>query len=226
MHAVAIACLIAGATLGGPPAEPAPNAPNEELAVPNSAEAEVEAADEDLWEFSASLYGYAVRDGRDYLALTLIADRDWLHLEGRFNYENFDTGALFIGYNWSVGETVTLDLTPMIGGVIGDADAIAPGYEITLGYKWLELYTEGEYLFDLNTSDDNYFYSWSELTVSPADWIWGGLAAQRTKLRDEDSEIALGPMLGFAYKAVELSLYLFQPGQDDQTFATAFTVNF
>lgn len=120
-----------------------------------------------------------------------------MHLEGRFNYENFDTGSLFLGYNFSVGETVTFDATPMIGGIFGDTDGIAPGYEITLGYKWLELYAEGEFVLDLNDSDDNYFYSWSELTVSPADWIYGGRAAQRTKLRDEDSEVQLGPMLGF-----------------------------
>lgn len=223
MSTAALLCVLAGAALGGPPSgEPTPEAPADELVVPNS----TEPPEEDLWEFSASLYGYAVRDGRDYMGLTLIADRDWLHLEGRYNYENFDTVSLWIGYNFSVGETVTLDATPMLGGIVGDTDGIAPGYEITLGWKWFELYTEGEFVFDLNTSDDNYFYSWSELTVSPVDWFYGGLAAQRTKLRDEDGEVSLGPMIGFAYKWAELSLYWFEPGNDDQIVATAFTVYF
>jgi len=214
--------MLVGAVVAGPPAPQADAAP----AVAEAEMPDEETEGEPEWEFSASLYGYAVRDGRDYLALTLMADRDWLHLEGRFNYENFDTASLWFGYNLSFGETVTLDLTPMIGGILGDTDGIAPGYEMTLGYKWLELYTEGEFVLDLNTSDDNYFYSWSELTVSPTDWLYGGLAAQRTKLRDEDSEVALGPMIGFAYKWAEFSLYWFEPGNDDQTFATAFTVNF
>ncbi len=227
MNGVGLLLVYVSATLGGPPDEIAPSTATEPaIATEELAITGEEASKDDAWSFSASLYGYVVDGDRDYLALTLMADRDWLHLEGRFNYEDFDTGSLFIGYNFSVGETVTLDATPMIGGIFGETDGIAPGYEITLGYKWLELYTEGEFVFDLNSSDDDYFYSWSELTVSPADWIYGGLAAQRTKVRDEDNEIQLGPMLGFAYKRVELSFYLFEPGNDDQTFATAFTVNF
>ena len=38
---------------------------------------------------------------------TVAADRDWLHVEARFNYEDRDTGSVWLGYNFSVGEEVT-----------------------------------------------------------------------------------------------------------------------
>ena len=75
---------------------------------------------------------------------TFTADRDWLHLEARYNYEALDTGSAWVGYNFSGGETVTWELTPMLGAVFGATDGIAPGYKGSLGWKKLELYSEGE----------------------------------------------------------------------------------
>jgi len=227
---LSIVFALAASLLGGPPPadiEAEDQAPPPAVAEPAPAEeTDAEVDEEKEWEFSLALSGYVVRDDSDYLALTFTADRDWLHLEGRFNYEDLDTFSAFIGYNISKGETFTFDLTPIIGGVVGNTDAIAPGYELTLGYKWFELYTEGEFVFDLNSSDDDYFYSWSELTVSPVDWFYFGLVAQRTKARDMDREIEWGPMAGFSAGRVDFSTYFFQPGGDDQTIAASLTIHF
>ena len=54
---------------------------------------------------------------------TFTADRDWLHLEARYNYEALDTGSAWVGYNFSGGETLAWEFTPMIGGVFGDMPA-------------------------------------------------------------------------------------------------------
>src|SRR5690242_16275182 len=71
--------------------------------------------DEKKWEFSLSAYTYIVPNDREYVQPTLRVDRDWLHLEARYNYEDIDTGSVFVGYNMSFGHDLTLDLTPMIG---------------------------------------------------------------------------------------------------------------
>ena len=45
------------------------------------------------WSFGASLYSYFVPDDREYVQPTISADRDWLHLEARYNYEGLETGS-------------------------------------------------------------------------------------------------------------------------------------
>src|SRR3954465_14194096 len=80
----------------------------------------VEDTQEKAWSFTASAYTYVVPDSRDYVQPTFTADRGWLHLEARYNYEAFETGSALIGYNLSAGKDVTLEFTPMVGGVFGD----------------------------------------------------------------------------------------------------------
>ena len=84
----------------------------------------------------------------NYVQPTFTADRGWLHLEARYNYEALDTGSAWVGYNFSGGEKLAWEFTPMIGGVFGDTTGIAPGYKGSLSWWKLELYSEGEYVFD------------------------------------------------------------------------------
>jgi hypothetical protein len=62
----------------------------------------------------------------------LTADRGWLHLETRYNYENLETGSAWVGYNFSGGEKLKWEFTPMLGGVFGNTTGVAPGYEFRL----------------------------------------------------------------------------------------------
>jgi hypothetical protein len=204
----------AAAQTATPPPEPA-SAP--ELEVPPA---------EDPWTFSLSTYFYIVPDGRDYVQPTLAVDHDWLHLEARYNYEDLDTASLWLGYNFSFGEELTVDLTPMIGAVVGETDGVAPGYEITLAWRRLTLYTEGEFVFDAEGSEGDFFYSWSELTFSPCDWLRAGLAAQRTRIRDEDSAIDIGPMAGVTWKRLDLSAYALFPEHGDPTIVFGLGIEF
>ena len=144
-------------------------------------DARPEAADEKAWSFSAlRLHLHRARRPR-YVQPTVTADRDWLHLEARYNYEALDTGSAWVGYNFSGGEKLAWEFTPMLGGVFGDTTGIAPGYKGSLGWWKLELYSEGEYVFDTGDSSDSFFYNWSELTLAPVDWFRFGLVTQRTR---------------------------------------------
>ena len=105
-------------------------------------------AGDKAWSFSASGSTYLVPDDRNYVQPTFTADRGRLHLEARYNYEALDTGSAWLGANFSGGEKVAWEFTPMIGGVFGDTTGIAPGYKGSLGWWKLELYSEGEYVFD------------------------------------------------------------------------------
>jgi hypothetical protein len=183
-------------------------------------------ADEKAWSFGASVYGYLVPDGRDYAQPTVTADRGWLHLEARYNYENLDTGSAWIGYNFSVGEKLSLEFTPMLGGVFGHTTGIAPGYEGTLSWWKLSLYSEGEYVFDTGNSSDSFFYTWSELSLAPVEWFRFGLVVQRTKLFETAFDIQRGFLVGFSYKKVDFTTYLFNPDASRPTVVLGVGLHF
>ncbi len=178
------------------------------------------------WDFSASVYAYFVPDSKDYLQPTFTADRDWLHLEARYNYEGLDTGSVWFGYNLGGGETLAWEFAPMLGGVFGSTTGIAPGYEGTLTWRKLQLYSEGEYVIDTAGSSGTYFYNWSELTLAPAEWIRFGMVTQHTRAYQTDRDIQRGLLLGLSYKRLEVTGYVFNPDQSKATVVIALRVNF
>jgi len=90
------------------------------------------------WEYNVVVDGYIIPDGTSYVDPVFTADHNWLHLEARYNYENLHTGSLWVGYNFSWGKKVQFSLTPMIGGIFGRSNGIAPGGEASLTYKRIQ----------------------------------------------------------------------------------------
>lgn len=181
-----------------------------------------EAADVDLWSFSASVSAYGVPDAPDYLSPVFMADRGRLHLEARYNYEAMNTASLWLGCNFSFGEKLVFDMTPMLGVVFGDTRGIAPGCRFSLSRGPFELFSEIEYVFDAESSDDNFFYAWSELTWSPNNVFRIGLAGQRTRAYQTDLDVQRGFLVGCTLKQIDFSFYVFNPDRSDPTFV--FTV--
>jgi len=72
---------------------------------------------------------------------------------------------------------LTYDLTPIIGAVFGAKQGVAPGFEASVVYGIADFYTEAEYMYDTNAKEDNYTYAWSELGLSPVEWLRFGLVA-------------------------------------------------
>lgn len=210
--------LWAATALAAPPAPPA--------ASTNPAPAAAGETTAAAWSFSASAYTYLVPEDRDYVQPTFTADHGWLHLEARYNYEDLDTGSVWIGYNFSVGEKLSLQFTPMLGGVFGNTTGIAPGYEGTLSWWQLELYSEGEYVVDPGDSSASFFYTWSELSWSPVDWIRVGLVVQRTKLYETDFDIQRGFLVGLTYKHVDFTTYVFNPDAPQPTIVLGLSFSF
>lgn len=177
------------------------------------------------WAFTASAYLYALQAQADYVQPTVTADREALHLEARYNYEALDAGSAWVGYNLGTGKTVSVEFTPMVGVVVGDLSAIGLGYEGSLSWKRLELYSQGEYVVDTEDSSGDYFYSWSQLIYSPAAWVNVGLLTQRTRTYDTGRDIDRGPFVGVTYRAVSLTTFVVNP-DDDPTVIVALEVDF
>jgi hypothetical protein len=182
--------------------------------------------DENAWSFSAYVYAYIVPDGDDFLQPTVTAARGKLHLEARYNYEDFNTGSLWVGYNLSVEGEVTLVFTPMIAGVFGDTDGVAPGFNLAIDWWRLAFFSQCEYVFDTDGSEESFFYSWTELSVWPLDWLGAGVVVQRTKVADLDFEAEPGVLLGLAYKNADLTVYVFDPDESDPVWVVGAGVSF
>ena len=182
-------------------------------------------ADEKAWSFSASAYTYAVPDDSNFVQPTVTADHGWVHLEARYNYEALDTGSAWLGYNFSGGDTLAWEFTPMIGGVFGDTTGIAPGYKGSLNWRKLELYSEGEYVFDTGSASDRFFYNWSELTLALVEWFRFGMVTQRTRVYMTDRDIQRGVLAGVSFKNVDLTGYVLNP-DDTPTVVIAVALTF
>jgi hypothetical protein len=182
--------------------------------------------DAKTWSFSASASTYLVPDSRDYVQPTITADRAWLHLEARYNYEALDTGSAWVGYNFAGGEKLAWEFTPMLGGVFGETAGVAPGCKGSLSWWKLELYSEGEYVFDTRDSSESFFYNWSELTLAPVDWLRFGLVTQRTRAYQTDRDIQRGFLVGLSYKKVSFTTYVFNPDESRPIVVLSVGANF
>jgi hypothetical protein len=185
-----------------------------------------EAAAANPWSFSATLDGYVVPNGESYASPIFTADHDWLHLEARYNYEDQDTGSFWLGYNWRRGHTVTVVVTPMLGGVLGNTTGIAPGYEVSVTYKKLWFYGAGEYVFDTKDRKDSFFFNWPELIYSPLTWFHVGLAAQQTKVYRADLTAQGGPLIGVSRKNLAFTTYILSSGWHAPTVLLEASVRF
>lgn len=171
------------------------------------------------WAYSATGMYYSLNDQSDFLLAVAIAERGQLHIEARYNYEALDSGSLFAGWKYSGGDKLTYDLTPIIGAVFGATQGIAPGFEASVVYGITDFYIESEYMYDTNTKDDSYTYAWSELGLSPLDWLRFGLVGQRTRVINSDRDIQQGAFAQLITPGkVTLGLYVFNPNDSNDRF--------
>jgi hypothetical protein len=161
------------------------------------------------WSFVFTGDLYLVPDSPSFASPVLTADRGWLHLEARYNYEGRATGSFWFGCNFSVGQRLTLEVTPMIAAVVGETAGVAPGYQVALSYGRLSISDTGEYVLNVNDRTASFFYAWPQVAYSLSDWLKVGIAAQRTKVYHTDFDIQRGALVGFAVGPVEFTSYVF-----------------
>jgi hypothetical protein len=180
----------------------------------------------DTWSFSTAVYTYLLPDESNYAQPTITADREnGLHLEARYNYEELETGSVWLGYTFGGGEAIAWEVTPMLGGVFGLIDGIAPGYKASLSWRMLEGYSEGEFLFDAGELDDSFFYNWSELSLAPVEWFRAGIVTQRTRAYQTERDIQRGLFVGATWQMLDVATYVFNPDDSKPTVVLAVTVS-
>lgn len=184
-----------------------------------------EAVSDKKWSFRADGNFYFLSEDFIFLPV-LVADKDHIHLEMRYNYEDLNSLSTWVGYNFYGGKKLEYFLTPMLGAVVGNSNGIAPGLETTLTLGSFEFYSESEYFLDFQDSENYFVYTWADLTYSPFDWLWAGISGQRTRLYDTDLEIQRGLILGGGFKKLELTGYWYNIGTEDNFLLFTLSANF
>ena len=182
--------------------------------------------DQPVWEGAITAYPTSVRGGENYTPVIAVADRGPLHLEARYSYESIAARSAFAGWTFSGGETVTWELTPMLGGAWGTTRAFVPAFEASVGWKQLDFYVEAEYVRDSGERSDSYTYAWSELGFRPLEWLRIGLVGQRTRAYGGDRDVQRGPFAQLTWGRVTIGGYWFNPGSSDQVVVGSIGLSF
>lgn len=184
------------------------------------------AAEAPKWEFSLSAFYVDPPGDGPHATTILYADRGQLHFEARYNYEDLDTVSLFAGWTIEGGEEIHAAITPMIGGVFGDTNGVAPGLLLDVGWSKLNFYAESEYLIDADDSDESFFYTWSTLMWQFSPAFGAGVVAERTRIVDTDLEVQRGLALQVMPGPVGFSLYAYNPASDDAYYTLSMDLAF
>ena len=97
----------------------------------------------------------------------------------------------------------------------GDHEGLALGFELTLTWRKIELYSEFEYVFDREDYEASFLYNWSELSCAPVDWFRFGLTTQRTRVYQTDRDIQMALLLGGSAGRYTFTAHLFNPDDED-----------
>src|SRR6478609_2411499 len=134
------------------------------------------------WAFAADAYYYILPSQENTTTILAYADYNALHFEARYNYEGRNTGSVFLGYRLEAGNKLKLGVTPMLGYVFGDIQGLIPAFKLDLAWKKFDFYSESEYVIDVAGKENNYFYTWSEVAITPFENFRTGISANRTRL--------------------------------------------
>ena len=129
-----------------------------------------------------------------------------------------------MGVRW--GEGFELALTPMFGGVAGDLDGVIPALRFKVTWWKLELTSESEVVVDLDDNGDSSFYNWSELGISPVDWLHTGVVIQRNRELQTPLDVQRGLFVAGTFRFATLTLYELNLFWTTPTWVLAMTLTF
>ncbi len=177
------------------------------------------------WEFDAGLLAIFYRDTIALWNPSLTVDHGGLHLEARYNWEDWQTASLWVGYNFGFGEEFHVDLTPMAGAVFGNINGVAPGLLINAEWRSLSFYSSSEQFFDSEDDTGDFTYTWNELAVD-LKLLSVGVVAQKTQTWESEREVQRGLLLMREQGNFNFGAYLFNFDTSKPTWAFTLSYGF
>jgi hypothetical protein len=178
------------------------------------------------WSFSTSAYYYIVPSEKNTASIIGYADKNSLHFEGRYNYEDHKTGSVFAGWRFETGNKFVFGATPMAGLVFGNTDGAGPGLELDASYGRFDYYSETEYILDFAGKENNFLYTWGELGVTPFTSFRTGISYQRTKLYQSSFDVQRGIFAEYQFWKITTGVYYFDPFANSQFVIVSLSFDF
>jgi hypothetical protein len=178
------------------------------------------------WSFEAEVYYYILPNEKNTTTLMGYADYKTIHSEVRYNYEDLHTVSFFGGYMFSTGRKFTVDVTPILGFAVGNTNGIIPGLELNLGWKIFDFYSESEFVINFAGKENNYFYTWSELGITPFDNFRTGFSANRTRLFHSSLDFQRGIFAQYTFRKLTPAIHYFNPFSGDSYIIIAIDYEF
>ena len=173
------------------------------------------------WAFAADAYYYIFPAEENILTVLAYVDYNAVHFEARYNYEGRNTASIFTGYRFETGNKLKFGVTPMLGYIFGDISGVIPAFKLDLAWKKFDFYSESEYVIDLAGKENNYFYTWSEVAISPFENFRTGISANRTRLYETGKELQRGVFAQYSFWKLTAGVHYFNPfSSDDFVIAT------
>jgi hypothetical protein len=152
-----------------------------------------------------------MRDQPDFGVGVATLDHGQLHFEARYNYEARNAGSAFVGWKFAGGDTVSFEVTPIVGALFGAARGVIPGVEASVAWGPFDAYIEAEYVDDRAQDGGSYYYAWSEVAWKPVEWLRVGLVGQRTHTVDTGRDLQRGAFAQASVKQLTFGIYAFNP---------------
>lgn len=178
------------------------------------------------WSFYAEGDYYLFPSDQNIFMLVTTADKNMLHLEARYNYEDRNTASVFAGLNFSFGNQLKFLLTPMAGVVFGRVNGAAPGLEADLSYKAFDFNSQSEYVLDFSDKTNDFAYTWLQLGATLLKKFKFGLAAQRTRAYETKFDLQRGVFAGYSFQKLNLVFTWFNPLTSSYFFIVSLNISF
>lgn len=173
-----------------------------------------------------SIEQYHVIGNRQYVPMSIahFQNKDKWYAEGRYNYEELETFSFYVGKTFSQKNKLSYEVTPLLGGAIGNFNGLSTGVNIDLDYSSFFLSLQSQYSFSTDQRTNNFFFNWSELVYQPLHWLYGGIAIQHTHLYHTKTSYESGILVGLLYRNLTVPVYSFSPFNQKRYFMVGLTI--
>ena len=145
--------------------------------------------------------------------------------ELRYNYEDINTLSLYAGKTIAGGNALQYCITPLLGYSAGRFRG--PSFAVNAEAEWKNFFasSQTQYSLSLKTTEESFFFTWSEAGYAICDYFFAGLALQYTRLNCGDN-FEPGFVAGLSFKNISFPCYIFSPFQAERYFVFGLNYEF
>lgn len=146
----------------------------------------------------------------NYLPMLHVQTSHHWYAEARYGYEAQNTISLCFGKTFSGGNRLTWSATPFVGGAAGKFYGALAGVNTELKYRKTSFSSQAQYSLSINSSNQSFIYSWSDVSQQLNSWWYIGLSLQHT-CGTRFHKLETGILTGFDLGNCVIPIYIFSP---------------